>query len=247
MNNKTIAKQTVKLMDHVPGKKIKKGNSIFVNPCPICGHKEHFVIDEAKNIYCSYSKCCNGGSIIDWFVEFEKLTLQQSINKCLSFAGLEDDDMISRDIIIFTEKKNNEKKIEAEKNKILDLFKIGKINLVETIIYLIPFYRCYNEKKTSNIKEVVRKCYHKLTTFERVLRQIENKDVFLHWLLGFIDRFTSLIVKAPNEEQIYKLCLDFKSELHYSYNEFLKYENDLIELVGKTDELKLLSGGINNV
>lgn len=90
MDNKTIAKKTVKLLDYISGNKTYKGDEVFVNPCPICGHNDHFSVNPTKNIYISHSGCCRGGSIIDWFIESEKMTLRDSVKHVIALAGLED-------------------------------------------------------------------------------------------------------------------------------------------------------------
>lgn len=74
----------------------KLSNGIYrVNPCPKCNGKDHFTIYEphsGKNnnpwwTYCSFSDCCNGGSIIDYFIEFENMTKEQAIKKLLGEDG----------------------------------------------------------------------------------------------------------------------------------------------------------------
>ena len=65
------AKQDIKLLDYIPGKKINLGGEkVRVNPCPVCSKKDHFTIYTGKNTYSSFNNCCNGGSIIDYLMEF---------------------------------------------------------------------------------------------------------------------------------------------------------------------------------
>lgn len=238
MDNKTLAKQKIRLLDIIPGSKTKNGNVYFVEPCPICSHKGHFIINADKNLYCSHSGCCKGGSVIDWFIEYELLSPGEAVKKTLSMAGLENDLLDKTQL----KKIKEAKKIDEEKNKILDSFRNGKENLVNTIIHIITYYKSKN--KQSYKKRIIKQCYHKLTRMEIALRGMNDKDCFLNWLLNFIDGYTTRFVIASDEESMYKLCLDFKEELHYSYINFVSYEQDLIELVGISDELKLLSGGI---
>lgn len=47
------------------------GQIYHVNPCPICGSKDHFTIYESQNTYSSFSGCCKGGTIIDYLQEAE--------------------------------------------------------------------------------------------------------------------------------------------------------------------------------
>jgi replicative DNA helicase len=87
-DNLTKAKREITLIDYIPGKKIKAGTNIYrVNPCPMCGGKDHFTIYLDKNTYSSFSGCCKGGTIIDYLIEIEKLEKNQSIQKVLEMAG----------------------------------------------------------------------------------------------------------------------------------------------------------------
>lgn len=85
MDNLEIAKKAIKLKNIIPGEK----HGFFINPCPFCGHNDHFVINEKENYYISYSNCCKGGTIVDWFMEKEQLTIGQAIKKCLSYIKVE--------------------------------------------------------------------------------------------------------------------------------------------------------------
>lgn len=89
---------------------------------------------------------------------------------------------------------------------------------------------------------IIERCYHKLTIMEIVLRELENKDCFLNWVLSFIENYTLRFVRAKSHEELYELCLDFKTELHYGYTEFIRYEQDLIEVIENFDKLKLHGG-----
>ena len=78
------AKKEVDLLEYIKqaGHQVeKKGNVYRVEPCPICGHKEHFTIYPADNSYSSFSGCCSGGSIIDFFMEVEGMDRAQAISK----------------------------------------------------------------------------------------------------------------------------------------------------------------------
>lgn len=87
MDNLSIAKQEVKLIDLIPGNKRKIGKYISVNPCPVCGHKDHFFITENNNCFFSASKCNKGGTVIDWLMIFEKITSKEAIDKLLNLTN----------------------------------------------------------------------------------------------------------------------------------------------------------------
>jgi hypothetical protein len=89
MTDIEIAKEILKLEDYIPGKKTKKGNYIFVEPCPICGHSGHFVISNGK--FASFSGCIPQGDIIDWFVYNDAIPLKKAINKALIESGVKYD------------------------------------------------------------------------------------------------------------------------------------------------------------
>ena len=87
MNNLERAKSEFNLLNEFPGAK-SIGNGMYrVNPCPKCGHKDHFTLfapssSQNKNgywTYFSFNGCCNGGSIIDYLIEFKGLNKQGAI------------------------------------------------------------------------------------------------------------------------------------------------------------------------
>ena len=86
-------KEKVKLLDYVQknGGQIEKAgqNTYRLNPCPVCGHKDHFTIYPENNSYYSFSGCCEGGSIIDYMIEIEGMTQAQAIDKVKQMAGIE--------------------------------------------------------------------------------------------------------------------------------------------------------------
>ena len=84
-------KEQVKLVEYIErngGKLEKAGNNTYrLNPCPVCGHKDHFTIYPENNSYYSFSDCCAGGSIIDYMIEVEGLNKTQAISKLKNLAG----------------------------------------------------------------------------------------------------------------------------------------------------------------
>ena len=84
-------KQSVKLLDYIGSNGVKKaGTNIYrVDPCPICGHKDHFTIYSDSNSYSSFNGCCQGGSIIDYMMEVEGMSQAQAIEKTKELAGVD--------------------------------------------------------------------------------------------------------------------------------------------------------------
>ena len=68
---------------HIGGYKYK------INPCPICGHKDHFLIYTDSNSYSSFNDCCKGGSIVDYFIEVKKMNKLDAIKEVNKLAGSE--------------------------------------------------------------------------------------------------------------------------------------------------------------
>ncbi len=87
-------KNKVKLYDYLEknGLKLEKAgqNAYRINPCPICGHKDHFTVYPSTNSYTSFSGCCKGGSIIDYLIEVEGMNQAQAIDKLHNMAGIKD-------------------------------------------------------------------------------------------------------------------------------------------------------------
>jgi 5S rRNA maturation endonuclease (ribonuclease M5) len=85
-------KTDINLVDYaeqVTGSKaIKSGKTFFLNPCPVCGHHDHFSISQSNEgiwLYKSFANCINGpgngGSIIDFVIHIEKAA--QDVNGAL--------------------------------------------------------------------------------------------------------------------------------------------------------------------
>lgn len=94
MNNNILeeAKAKVNLLEYIENSttsKVKRiGKSVFINPCPFCGHNDHFTVDVNKNIFNSFNNtCCTGGSIIDFIVQYENISVAEAINKVIDLAG----------------------------------------------------------------------------------------------------------------------------------------------------------------
>lgn len=139
MRSIQIIKDKYPLENVIPGEKTKKSNYIFVNPCPFCGHHDHFVIN--KQHYHSFNGCCERGTVIDWFKIKEKLTWKE----IFSMADVKPDKI--------TEKQRQEQKdTQKEKQKIEYIFDLiydnlvyiykrlhGRTDLNETGIFLLGF------------------------------------------------------------------------------------------------------------
>lgn len=65
----------------------RTGNTYRVNPCPVCGHKEHFTVYPETNSYSSFNSCCKGGSVYKYLLEVEEMIEEEAYNKLLELAG----------------------------------------------------------------------------------------------------------------------------------------------------------------
>lgn len=59
----------------------RQGDKVLLNPCPICGHKDHLHVYLKTNSYYSFSGCCKGGSLVDWMMEYEGLSLSEAMKR----------------------------------------------------------------------------------------------------------------------------------------------------------------------
>jgi hypothetical protein len=81
-------KTKIKLIDIIHGNKRYIGNKVIVNPCPICGKKDHFYIYLDTNTYYSFSGCCRGGSPIDYYIETKAMTAKQAMIELATLADI---------------------------------------------------------------------------------------------------------------------------------------------------------------
>lgn len=66
------------------------GNGVYrVDPCPVCGSKEHFTVYSNTNSYSSYSNCCGGGGVYRYLQEVEGLDERAAYKKLSELAGVE--------------------------------------------------------------------------------------------------------------------------------------------------------------
>ena len=87
-------KQKVSLLDYIKQSAIGTiervgSNEYRLNPCPVCGSKDHFTIYAYSNSYSSFNGCCKGGTIVDYFLEIEHLSIEEAIKKLYQITGTE--------------------------------------------------------------------------------------------------------------------------------------------------------------
>lgn len=81
-------KQKVSILDLTSNYGITKiGKAYRINPCPVCGHKDHFTIYPDTNSYSSFSNCCKGGTVLDFLIEVEGMSMEAAINQLHMLTG----------------------------------------------------------------------------------------------------------------------------------------------------------------
>lgn len=65
----------------------KVGRTYRVDPCPICGRKDHFTVYPETNSYSSFSGCCTGGSVYKYLQEVQGLTEETAYEILKELAG----------------------------------------------------------------------------------------------------------------------------------------------------------------
>lgn len=66
----------------------KVGDGLYrVNPCPVCGRRDHFTIYPETNSYSSFNKCCQGGSVYRYLQEVKGIDKEQAYEELQRLAG----------------------------------------------------------------------------------------------------------------------------------------------------------------
>ena len=82
--------EKVSLLSLIKGKhKVKSigSGNYRIDPCPICGSKDHFTIYPETNSYSSFSDCCTGGSVYKYLIEVEGMGEDEAYKELLELAG----------------------------------------------------------------------------------------------------------------------------------------------------------------
>jgi len=66
----------------------KEENTYRVNPCPVCGHYDHFTIYKDTNSYFSFSGCCKGGSVYKYLQEVRHLSEEEAYEELKRLANI---------------------------------------------------------------------------------------------------------------------------------------------------------------
>jgi len=121
---------------------VKQVGSVYrIEPCPICGHRDHFTIYPDTNSYCSFSGCCEGGSVYKFLIEVEGLSKDEAYKELKKLAGV--------DIKMKPARKNkNSKQAEQVAEQVEK-----KVNVDELTDWILTLYK----RQTEQDKEYFRK------------------------------------------------------------------------------------------
>lgn len=65
------------------------GKDLRINPCPVCGHRDHFTIYPNTNSYSSFASCCKGGSSYKFLTEVVGISESEAYAELCNRAGVE--------------------------------------------------------------------------------------------------------------------------------------------------------------
>ncbi|OQP09486.1 hypothetical protein B1692_16940 [Geobacillus thermoleovorans] len=68
---------------------VRAGKGYFMNPCPFCGHKDHFFVNTEKGLFHSFSPSCDyvSGDIITFIEKYEQVSRREALHRFMEMAG----------------------------------------------------------------------------------------------------------------------------------------------------------------
>lgn len=114
MENLQLLQDQVNLHDYIEtnynGDIRKVGENTYrIDPCPVCGGNDHFTVYTDTNSYSSFTGCCEGGKILEYMMEAEHYTSNESIRRLYQMTSYENSNVISK------ENQEKEKDIRSQK------------------------------------------------------------------------------------------------------------------------------------
>ncbi|WP_297992538.1 CHC2 zinc finger domain-containing protein [uncultured Anoxybacillus sp.] len=67
---------------------VRAGQGYFINPCPFCGHKNHFFVNEDKGLFRSFSPNCDyvSGDIITFIEKYEQVSRKEALYRFMEMV-----------------------------------------------------------------------------------------------------------------------------------------------------------------
>lgn len=97
------------------------GNKAMVNPCPLCGHRDHFFIYLNNNTFCSFGCAARGGSIVDFIAAYKNITIHAAIEEIFKMS-VDVKSAWKKDLIKDKRSIDIDQEIDSYLNKSVDLF-----------------------------------------------------------------------------------------------------------------------------
>lgn len=239
MEDLSELKRKVSLLDYIKqgaiGKIERVGvNEYRLNPCPVCGSKDHFTIYADSNSYSSFNGCCKGGTIIDYFIEIEHLSTENAIKKLYQITGTEyktkrrqkGDKNVTK-----TGQKNEVKKVqEKEQNN-----NLTREELERTITFLQEGIK---QKNIDNVMQVVNK--------RGISKEIADKyNMFISNQTGKLRLYIPIIENGKPKAYISR-SIDPTDNLRYknSKGEIIPFNREYIKEVPEVEKTIYICEGI---
>lgn len=127
-------------------------NEYRLNPCPICGGHDHFTVYADSNSYSSFNGCCKGGTIIDFFIEVEKLDKTEAIKKLYQLTGTE---YTKKTKEVTAKEMSNNKNMQSNKQEITTKEQRRNNEEIEKTVLFIE--NGIRNKNIDNVMQVVSK------------------------------------------------------------------------------------------
>ena len=247
INNFDLQKEidNYNLLDYIrktyPNSEFKpSSNGVFVNPCPLCGHKDHLHITDNK-FHSFGNKSClalSGVGIVQWLIFTENLTSGQAIAK-FKYELLNIDE--KQDKITYAEamaRKNQEQnRLSAEQEQerptfIEPIYKNGEMIGEKVIPPLLAqhirdnlHYFFVKDDALSDIQRYVYKngCYRRVTD-----------DEFKGYIKNYIVNYNPKLLKMKDiQEVFFNLSTDLvfmQSDLLDADENIINFTNGILEL-----------------
>lgn len=71
-------------------------NTVRFKVCPICGHGDHFTVNTIQNYYNGFGNACNGGSIIDFYMNYNNVGMKEAIKELCKYFDMKEEKPIPK-------------------------------------------------------------------------------------------------------------------------------------------------------
>lgn len=240
-------KRNVSLKYYLESQGFRTNREGFIVPCPKCGSTNHKSTDKGHfrisnkdgiEIYNSFSGCCKGGSIIDYFINVEGLTQADAIKKLKELGGI-NTTYKPRKL-----RENCEKKIKLAETKTIEQTKESREQLEKNKAFIL------NGIKNKNIDQVME--YMKTRGISQ--ETTEKYNIFADANYVYIPTSeASYVGRATTKEQADKLRYNNSKgvvdafNLHYLTDEQIEGNKAIYICEGVFDALSIEDVGLKAI